>query len=86
MAGRTVFDHQFRFPIHTLAMDQANQLLGLVGDDSVVRVYDIARGAPDGVLAEVYDDDVAATLCERIDGRGALGPHRDLVTRSAQDG
>ena len=86
VAGCTVFDHQFRFPFHALAMDQASQLLGLVGDDSVVRVYDIARGTPENLLAELYDNDVALTLCERIDRRGALGPHRDLITRSAQDG
>jgi WD40 repeat protein len=85
-SGHILFDNEFRFPIHSLAFDPQERRLGLVGDDSVVRVYDFTRGDPEDKNANTYDDAVELARCQQVDGRGAHVPPRDLVTRSAQDG
>ena len=85
-SGRVLFDYEFRFPIHELAFDPQESRLGLVGGDSVVRLYDITRGSPEGLHENTYDDDVDPARCQPVDGRGAHAPPANLTTRSAQDG
>ncbi len=84
--GEVLFENEFRFPIQSLAIDRAGRRLGLVGDDSSVRVYDFTRGTPSGENANTYDDDVALVRSQPVSGRGANAPPRDLISRSAQDG
>ncbi|MFT5327130.1 MAG: WD40 repeat protein [Planctomycetaceae bacterium] len=85
-SARVLFDHEFRFPINGLAFDRQERRLALVGDDSVVRVYDFTRGEPEDAISNAYDDEVELARCQQVGGRGANAPPRDLVTRSAQDG
>ncbi len=85
-SGRVLFDHEFQFPIHGLAIDSAERRLGMVGDDSVVRLYDFTRGNPRGRETNTYDDEISPSRCQPVDGRGAHAPPRELMTRSAQDG
>ncbi len=84
--GMAVFDSVMRFPIHALAFDPQERQLGIVGGDSVVRLYDITRGSPEGSNQNSYDDDVDPARCQPVDGRGAHAPPANLTTRSAQDG
>ncbi|MGK0190219.1 MAG: WD40 repeat protein/predicted Ser/Thr protein kinase [Verrucomicrobiales bacterium] len=84
--GEVLFNHEFRFPIHRLAIDPDERHLGLVGDDSSVRVYDFTRGSPVGENTSTYDDEVSLAHSQPVSGRGAHAPPRDLTTRSAQDG
>lgn len=85
-SGRVLFESAFRFPVNGLAIDPGERRLGMVGDDSTVRVYDFTRGQPEGENANTYDDRVAPSRCQQVDGGGAHSPPRDLITRSAQDG
>lgn len=84
--GQVVLDYEFRFPIHALALGRNESHLGIVGGDSVVRIYDLARGLPDGAVRKVYDDDMDASRSQPVDGRGPHDPPNDLITRSAQQG
>lgn len=84
--GQLRFDAEFRFPIHGLAMDPGARRLGLVGGDSVVRLYDFARQAPESASLNTYDDEVAPDRCQQISPRGAHEPPQAFATRSAQDG
>lgn len=84
--GRMIFDHQFRFPIHGIAIDSEEHRLALVGGDSAVRVYDFSRGGPEGPGSDTYDDQVDLAQSQRVGGHGAHAPPRNLITRSAQDG
>ncbi|MEZ5323597.1 MAG: protein kinase [Verrucomicrobiales bacterium] len=86
VTGGVLFDHQFRFPIVGLAIDPHERQLGLVGEDSSLRVYDFTRGTPEGENANTYDDDVKLVHSQPVSGRGASTPPRNLVSRSAQDG
>jgi serine/threonine protein kinase/WD40 repeat protein len=85
-SGRVLFDDEFRFPIHGLAIDPEERRLGVAGDDSVVRLYDFTRGRPEDPGTNTYDDEVAIARCQQVDPGGADAPPRDLLTRSAQDG
>ncbi len=85
-SGNLLFDAEFSFPIFGLALDPAERRLGLVGADSVVRLYDFTRQAPDTASLTTYDDEVAPDRCEQVSPRGAHAPPRAFATRSAQDG
>jgi WD40 repeat protein/predicted Ser/Thr protein kinase len=84
--GEVLFDHAFRFPIQSLAIDPDERRLGLVGDDSSVRIYDFTRGTPPGENSNTYDDEVTPVHSQPVSGRGAHAPPSDLISRSAQDG
>jgi WD40 repeat protein len=84
--GRLLLETTFRFPIHALAIDPRERHLGLVGGDSVVRLYDFTRGEPAGAPGNTYDDDVDALSRQPVDGRGSHAPPGNLLTRTAQDG
>ncbi len=84
--GQVRFQADFRFPVNRLAIDAAERRLGVVGDGSAVRVYDFTRGEPEGANSNTYDDGVALSRNQQVDGGGAHSPPRDLVTRTAQDG
>ncbi len=85
-SGRLLLENTFRFPIHALAIDPQESRLGVVGGDSVVRLYDFTRGEPAGALGNTYDDDVDALSRQPVDGRGSHAPPGNLITRTAQDG
>ena len=84
--GRVLFDHEFRFPIHSVAMGPEERRLALVGGDSVVRLYDFTRSSPAGLNTGIYDNRRDPARCQPLDGRGAHDPPADLSTRTAQDG
>jgi WD40 repeat protein len=84
--GRLLLENTFRFPIHALAIDPQERHLGVVGGDSVVRLYDFTRGKPAGAWGNTYDDDIDAHSRQPMDGRGSHAPPANLITRTAQDG
>lgn len=86
LTAEVLFDHEFRFQIHGIAIDAHEQRLAVAGGDSAVRVYDFTRGVPDNPGGNTYDDEVAPARRQQVGPRGAHAPPRDLITRSAQDG
>lgn len=83
---KLLFDQEFQIPLHGLAFDREERKLALVGDDTVVRLYDFTRGEVENPRANVYDDDLPLAMSEPVVESFAHVPPSSLLTRTAQDG
>lgn len=80
-----LFDQKFQMPINDLAFDREERKLALVGDDTVVRLYDFTRGEVENPKANTYDDDLPLAMSEQVIDSFAHAPPGRLLTRTAQD-